>query len=90
MTEIWSLYEYECLACSQHLNEWQQQMGTSGFSLTKFLGSDRQQIQWQAEGLPSDQLSAQNAIVVMQVRTQFPRIPSLSESAIVLLTSNPY
>lgn len=37
------------------------------FSLQTFLSSERQQIQWQGEGLPTDQLSIQNAIIILKV-----------------------
>ncbi|GLH06945.1 Cytoplasmic dynein 2 heavy chain 1, partial [Gryllus bimaculatus] len=37
------------------------------FSLTRFLGSEQQLLQWQAEGLPSDQLSLQNALIILKI-----------------------
>lgn len=37
------------------------------FSLQTFLSSERQQLQWQGEGLPTDQLSVQNAIIILKV-----------------------
>ncbi|KAK3929891.1 Cytoplasmic dynein 2 heavy chain 1 [Frankliniella fusca] len=50
-----------------YLEEWQDKFGLSSFHLAKFLASQRQQLQWQAEGLPSDQLSIQNAVTIMQI-----------------------
>ncbi|XP_034239710.1 cytoplasmic dynein 2 heavy chain 1 [Thrips palmi] len=50
-----------------HIKEWQSRFGLSDFRLTQFLASQRQQLQWQAEGLPSDQLSVQNAVIIMQL-----------------------
>ncbi|PSN45379.1 Cytoplasmic dynein 2 heavy chain 1 [Blattella germanica] len=46
--------------------EWQEILGVDGFSLTSFLGSEKEQLQWLSEGLPSDQLSIQNALIILQ------------------------
>lgn len=37
------------------------------FSLHASLSSEREQLQWQSEGLPADQLSKQNAIIILRV-----------------------
>jgi dynein heavy chain 2 len=37
------------------------------FSFTTFLVSEKDQLQWLSEGLPSDQLSVQNALILLQV-----------------------
>jgi len=47
--------------------EWQDLFGMKNFSLTTFLGSEKDQLQWLSEGLPSDQLSVQNALIILQV-----------------------
>jgi dynein heavy chain 2 len=47
--------------------EWQDQLGMKNFSFTTFLGSEKEQLQWLSEGLPSDQLSVQNALIILQV-----------------------
>lgn len=49
------------------LKNWAEILNYNKFSLQTFLSSERQQIQWQGEGLPSDQLSIQNAIVILKV-----------------------
>lgn len=47
--------------------EWQDLFGMKNFSFTTFLGSEKDQLQWLSEGLPSDQLSVQNALIILQV-----------------------
>jgi dynein heavy chain 2 len=47
--------------------EWQDQLDMKNFSFTTFLGSEKEQLQWLSEGLPSDQLSIQNALIILQV-----------------------
>ena len=37
------------------------------FDLRKFLSSESEQLEWKSEGLPSDQLSIENALIVLQV-----------------------
>ena len=40
--------------------------GGGGFDLRRFLGSESQQLLWKGEGLPSDDLSMENALVILQ------------------------
>jgi dynein heavy chain 2 len=47
--------------------DWQDLFGMKNFSFTTFLGSEKDQLQWLSEGLPSDQLSVQNALIILQV-----------------------
>jgi dynein heavy chain 2 len=49
------------------MEEWQDLFGMKNFSFTTFLVSEKDQLQWLSEGLPSDQLSVQNALVILQV-----------------------
>jgi dynein heavy chain 2 len=49
------------------ITEWQDLLGVNNFSFTTFLGSEKEQLQWLSEGLPSDQLSVQNALIILQV-----------------------
>ena len=39
--------------------------------LRKFLCTESEQLIWKCEGLPSDELSIENAIVILQVINQF-------------------
>ncbi|KAK4887690.1 hypothetical protein RN001_003961 [Aquatica leii] len=52
------------LICRFILNEWLEAISLDGFSLEQFLSTEREQLQWQSEGLPADQLSLQNAIMI--------------------------
>ncbi|KAI4463438.1 dynein heavy chain family protein [Holotrichia oblita] len=50
------------------LQTWNNILGQdtmSKFSLEEFLSSERENLQWQSEGLASDQLSIQNAIIML-------------------------
>ncbi|XP_069679211.1 cytoplasmic dynein 2 heavy chain 1 isoform X2 [Periplaneta americana] len=48
------------------MTEWQELLGVNNFSFTTFLGSEKEQLQWLSEGLPSDQLSVQNALIILK------------------------
>nr|CAD7594422.1 unnamed protein product [Timema genevievae] len=49
------------------LRRWQEVLGVDQFSLTSFLGSEKEQLQWLSEGLPSDELSVHNALIILKV-----------------------
>jgi dynein heavy chain 2 len=57
------------------ITEWQDLLGVNNFSFTTFLGSEKEQLQWLSEGLPSDQLSVQNALIILQVIAAIINIP---------------
>ncbi|KAF4526157.1 hypothetical protein B566_EDAN008193 [Ephemera danica] len=48
------------------LQDWQSHLGLEYFSMRRFLASERELLLWQGEGLPSDQLSVENAITILQ------------------------
>ncbi|XP_068211563.1 cytoplasmic dynein 2 heavy chain 1 [Palaemon carinicauda] len=48
------------------LGHWSKMLGVTDFDLRRFLSSEREQLQWKSEGLPSDQLSTENALVILQ------------------------
>lgn len=50
-------------------NRWIEIVGHATFSLQKFVSSEREQLQWQCEGLSTDLLSVQNAIIMLKVET---------------------
>ncbi len=70
-------------ACSEDVREatvanWWQQLESLGlktpigsleanFDLKRFLVTEKEQLQWKSQGLPSDQLSVENAAVILQV-----------------------
>eukprot|EP00116_Pleurobrachia_bachei_P011585 sb/3471847/ len=40
-------------------------IGVNKFSLAKFLSTESEQLEWKAEGLPSDDLSVENALIIL-------------------------
>lgn len=44
---------------------WRSLLGLPSFSLAAFMSSEAQQLTWQGQGLPSDALSAQNALAIL-------------------------
>ena len=50
----------------RRMEKWQVMLNISKFDLKRFLSSEREMLQWRAEGLPSDQLSIENALCILQ------------------------
>ncbi|TRY75069.1 hypothetical protein TCAL_08574 [Tigriopus californicus] len=48
------------------LGAWQEMLGINKFDLNHFLSSERDILQWRSEGLPSDNLSVENAMCILQ------------------------
>ncbi|XP_022257756.1 cytoplasmic dynein 2 heavy chain 1-like, partial [Limulus polyphemus] len=48
------------------LSQWCEFLGLVNFDLCRFLSSEQEQLTWKSEGLPSDPLSIENAIIIMQ------------------------
>jgi dynein heavy chain 2 len=67
--------------------EWQDLFGMKNFSFTTFLGSEKDQLQWLSEGLPSDQLSIQNAVIILQVKFFIVNMLQLSMSTTVVMVT---
>jgi len=53
----------------EYTKKWCKELGLADFDLTKFLSTERDVLQLQLAGLPSDHLSHENAIIILQVRT---------------------
>ncbi|KAI1893942.1 hypothetical protein AGOR_G00128840 [Albula goreensis] len=49
------------------LEEWMKSSGLQNFDLRRFLCSESEQLIWKSEGLPSDDLSMENALVILQI-----------------------
>ena len=49
------------------LKDWMQYLQLSDFDLRHFLSTESEQLIWKSEGLPSDDLSMENALVILQV-----------------------
>ncbi|OWF37256.1 Cytoplasmic dynein 2 heavy chain 1 [Mizuhopecten yessoensis] len=48
------------------INTWLESMGVSRFDFRRFLSTESEQLIWKSEGLPSDTLSMENALVILQ------------------------
>ena len=48
------------------LKDWMTKIEVNDFNLRKFLSSESEQLVWKSEGLPSDDLSMENAMVILQ------------------------
>lgn len=48
------------------LNDWMASMELESFNFRHFLKSESEQLVWKSEGLPSDDLSMENAMVILQ------------------------
>eukprot|EP00073_Rattus_norvegicus_P049160 XP_017451443.1 PREDICTED: cytoplasmic dynein 2 heavy chain 1-like isoform X1 [Rattus norvegicus] len=53
------------------LEEWTKAAGLEKFDLRRFLCTESEQLIWKSEGLPSDDLSIENALVILQVSYSF-------------------
>ena len=48
------------------IEKWSSKLGVKKFQLKRFLSSEREMLQWRADGLPADDLSLENAITMMK------------------------
>ncbi len=51
----------------ESLRQWCEGAGLASFDIRQFLSSESEQLVWKGEGLPSDVLSMENAIAILQV-----------------------
>ncbi|CAH2225380.1 cytoplasmic dynein 2 heavy chain 1 [Pelobates cultripes] len=49
------------------LDHWMKSVGLDMFDLRRFLSTESEQLIWKSEGLPSDELSIENALVILQI-----------------------
>jgi dynein heavy chain 2 len=64
------------------LAQWRQRCGLAEFNLQAFLSNESESLTWKAEGLPSDELSIQNGLIISNsVQTPFILDPNNSASA---------
>lgn len=52
---------------NEKIEKWKYELNSIEFSFSKFMESECQILQWITEGLPSDETSHQNAIILKQV-----------------------
>ncbi|KAK7096855.1 hypothetical protein V1264_003902 [Littorina saxatilis] len=50
----------------ERLKLWMDTIGITHFDLRRFLSTESEQLTWKGEGLPSDELSMENALVILQ------------------------
>ncbi|CAB3978327.1 cytoplasmic dynein 2 heavy chain 1-like [Paramuricea clavata] len=48
------------------MREWCESVGLQGFDFRRFISSESEQLIWKSEGLPSDDLSMENAMVILK------------------------
>ncbi|CAK8696967.1 unnamed protein product [Clavelina lepadiformis] len=53
-------------ARKEMLEQWMEMTGLQHFDFRRFLSTESEQLQWKAEGLPSDDLSMENALIILQ------------------------
>ena len=49
------------------MSKWCEAAGLQGFDFRRFMSTESEQLGWKAEGLPSDDLSMENALVILKV-----------------------
>uniref|UniRef100_H2ZEZ5 Uncharacterized protein n=1 Tax=Ciona savignyi TaxID=51511 RepID=H2ZEZ5_CIOSA len=53
------------------VQSWMELIKLPSFDLRRFLSTESEQLQWKSEGLPSDDLSMENALIILQVIPPF-------------------
>lgn len=51
------------------LQGWCEATGLQGFDFRRFMSTESEQLVWKSEGLPSDDLSMENALMILKVDT---------------------
>ncbi|XP_071126281.1 cytoplasmic dynein 2 heavy chain 1-like isoform X2 [Mytilus edulis] len=51
------------------LKSWMEALTVEGFDMRRFLSTESEQLIWKSEGLPSDDLSMENALVILQINS---------------------
>lgn len=52
---------------SEYLKNWSSKLTLERFDIRRFLCTESELLTWKSEGLPSDQLSVENSIVILEV-----------------------
>jgi hypothetical protein len=63
------------------LQDWTGYLNVGEFDVTRFLSSESEMLKWKAEGLPADNLSSQNAVVILNSTARSPLIIDPSTQA---------
>ncbi len=56
---------------SEYIKDWMTRLELEKFEFKKFMCTENELLTWKAEGLPSDQLSIENSIVIMEVHYHY-------------------
>ncbi|KAL6598153.1 dynein heavy chain and region D6 of dynein motor-domain-containing protein [Neocallimastix sp. 'constans'] len=72
---------------NQMVKRWAENNDIKNFSLRKIISTDKEQLLWRAEGLPYDELSIDNAIIIKMSDT-YPLIIDPSSQALSWLTKH--
>lgn len=59
----------------KYSKKWCQLVEIEEFDFKKFLSTESEQLVWKGEGLPSDVLSMENAMVILKVLSTILRLP---------------
>ena len=51
------------------LEQWKEIVGLKDFELGRFLSTEKEQLYWKSEGLPGDNLSIENVLIILQGQT---------------------
>jgi len=51
----------------ERLKSWMELTGVQTFNLRRFMSTESEQLIWKGQGLPSDDLSMENALIILQV-----------------------
>eukprot|EP01052_Picozoa_sp_SAG31_P000354 SAG31_NODE_11_length_38734_cov_21.263854_4_plen_1070_part_00 len=71
----------------ERLAHWMQVTGVDDFKFTEFMSLESERLQWKSEGLPSDQLSLENALVIKNT-TDTPYIIDPTRAAVKWLQAH--
>ena len=69
------------------LEKWQSMFNIRRFELKHFLSSEREMLQWRSEGLPSDNLSIENALCVFASQQSSPYLIDPSNRYVLKIVS---
>ena len=58
----------------ESMAKWCEAAGVHGFDFRRFMSTESEQLGWKAEGLPSDDLSMENALVILKVSPATSRV----------------
>jgi len=67
---------------AQLIAQWQELSGVSGFSFKRVMSTESELLQWKSLGLPSDDLSQENGLVITSLTDRVPLIIDPASAAV--------